>query len=426
MVVTAPSSDSPLNVPDDILLAFFREATEALQNCQISEKPLTISECRDFLLGQQRLCLKQVVQQHNELNDTKEPISMDKVQLALTQLSSKSKDGDTVSDERKYPIVESMEIMNTTARLAFARLVLASECLRTSTSSLNYIQEEASEPFGRAEPLKTSRMTRSELLEFCALCTVVVRLPNVHDHLLDAQQSPLWKDIVIPCSTASENRQSGLIPPIKRVENLQRLLLQAMGYDAEMGMKELARQLQADNNDDVELVEAIRNSTAAMMESLLGDIPGSNQSEKRLSDLNEGGFTRIVSVQHSERIVNVENAENGTQIQTMGAAPTSQSMHSDSNDGTSSREQEWDMAKKAAALRESLAQELKNMNEMDRTNLMQQAEQALQNFQEQAMQRPAGSERVEFLRSMDAETQRLLAMHRIWQEQQLHQQNKNN
>jgi hypothetical protein len=90
--------------------------------------------------------------------------------------------------------------------------------------------------------------------------------------------------------------------------------------------------------------------------------------------------------------------------------------------GDDDSKEQWDMVKQAAALRQSLAQELNDMTKDERADLLQRAEGALHDFQEQAMQRPAGSERIEFLRSMGAQTQKLLAMHRIWQEEQQRQQ----
>jgi hypothetical protein len=412
--------------PQHVLLSFLTKATKAMQSCRV-DVPLDLSECRSLLLDLQRSCLDQVVNEHNEKQSREDYLTREQVQEALGNLSSQRPGG---GGEPNSLLGDAVSTMNATARLAFARLVLQSECLRTSTHSLNLNNIESNSSgeakTERKEPLKTSRMTRSEILEFCGLCRAAVRLESVHAHLKDAQQPLFQYDLAAPVKDGnSSNKQTptpASIPPIKRVENLQRLLLQAIGYDADMGMAELARQVQMEGNDDVELVQTIRETTSTMMETLLKKVV--NSTEELLSDHDQGGVTRIVSVQHSETILQVDQGEDGhsNTVRALGKAPVPQSMHSD-NERNPLRESapslQLQMAKEAAALRESLAQELNSLDPQERRALLQRAEQALHDFQQRAMQLPAGAERIQFMRSMDKETQKLLAMHRIWMEQQL-------
>lgn len=363
-----------------------------MDSCEIKD-PLTLAECRGRIMEAQSSCLEKVVANHNDQNVDSQSQSIAQVQEALSSLSTTQDQG----------ISTAMQIMTDAARKAFARLVLTSECIRTGSASLTV--KLNNNQATRDEPLKTSRMTRSEILEFCALCQATVRIESVKNHLRDPQNRLLH-------SLANNDTQSApastLVPPIQRVENLQRLLLQAMGYDADMGLTELARQVKVgDGNDDLELVQLIQQTTQILMQALHNN--NHNTEDGFLSDQKEGGFTRVLSVQHSEKVVSVADADETVS----SGAPVSQSMR---DDNTASAQLQ--MAQKAAALRDSLVKELVSMTEDDRNVLLQQAEQALQDFQQKAMEIPVGPERIEFLRNMDDRTQKLLAMHRIWQEYQ--------
>jgi hypothetical protein len=385
MATTNGSNASSDTVPEEVLLTFFFEATKALESCSISQ-PLTMAQCRDQVLQQQTLCLDKVVNYHKGV------ISSRQLQDALSKLSS-----------QQQGAAKAMQDMTDAARLALARLVLTSVCLRTNTTTLNESPSSSSS-------LKTSRMTRSDILEFCALCRASVRLETVLAHLRDPTK-PLLEQL---STTNSATTASGNTIPLKRLENLQRLLLQAMEYDADMGLMELARHVQA--NDDQELVQVIQQTTAFLMDTVLGI----HSASPLLSDQDQGGVTRVVSVQHSEKIIQLggnNTSDSGTAVTT---APRSQSMREE-EEAEIQQQQHFQMAQKAAALRESLVNELEQMSDHERTDLLQHAEQALLEFQQKATELPVGPERIAFLTSMDSRTQRLLAMHRIWQEEQLAQ-----
>jgi len=428
-------------VPREVLLSFFLTATEALKLLDAPE-PVNLTECRSLLLQQQRDCLDQVVREYNDGHVKSTTLDTTVVQQSLSQI-----------DPHDETLQEHKEMMNTNARLAFARLVLKSECQRTSTVSLNKINQN--ECVTRA--LQTSQMTRSAMLEFCALAVAAIQLKSVLAHVRDSRE-PLWLESNDLTNTNNSNNQgeqqnefSSTPPPMKRLENLQRLLLQAIGYDADMGLKELARQIQMEGNDDVELVETIRRSTTNMTQAVLGSAstsiaPLSNHPGLLLSDQDQGGVTRVVSVQHSETLVQVVNDEEGgapqaVEVSGTAAAPVSQSMRDEEGErsrsfvGTdinatrvisqlsggatnSNNQQQLQMAHEAQQLRQSLVQELQKMSNTERTALLHKAEQALHDFQSRALEVPPGAERIEVLRSMDDNTKKLLTMHRIWQEEQ--------
>jgi len=440
----------------DLLFSFFAEATRALETCQTDE-PLTLPECRSLLLRVQQDCLQKVVDDHNNNNNASVSsdhplLNCSEVQGALASLSAtydssckevdnadKDKDPTGKQQQQQQLLYQAMEEMNHTARLSFARLILTSECLRLGVVSFNDDIIMDATTITAARPLKTCRMMRHEMLEFCALCQAAIQLETVQAHIQDAGQVLEF----LPATTDSisgsdkrhqnaKNNQTILLPPMKRLETMQRLLLQALGYDADIGLTELARQVQMeDGNDDVELVQVIRQTTALLLEGVLGDTTtqGQKYDNMLLSDQDQGGVTRVVSVQHSESIVilggsNDNDDNDGGQppsAMSSATAPISQSMRQireedDENDYDEQQQRDLQMAREAAKLRASMVQELLQLNDLDRTELLERAQQALQTFQEDALQIPPGPKRIEFLRNMDAHTQKLLAMHRIWLE----------
>ena len=426
-------------VPRPVLLSFFLEATQALKSLHQSrdDRPVLYSECQSRLLAEQRICLDRVVSDYNASHNTQ--LDTATVQQALASVTNQD------------PELEPSRVaMNDAARLAFAWMVVSSECQRTGTTSLNDI------PASPTSALRTSRMSRSAMLEFCALGVAATRLEQVQAHIRNASVPLLeWSGTENSSSDHGGNTsnnsndpptlESLKIPPMKRLEHLQRLLLQAMGFDPDTALPELARQVQGNNDDDdVEFCQVIRQATASMMESVLGNNTSNSnnttawrQPELLLSDQELGGVTRVVSVQHSETLVQVEPSEEGgaAQVGTAGAAtaPVSQSMRDNDEDeghhqfenGHSSsnpiqqqqQQQQFKMAREAAQLRQSLVDELTTMPEKDRQSLLRDAEEAMQTFQQQALEFPPGPERIDFLRNMDAHTKKLLTMHRIWQEE---------
>jgi hypothetical protein len=65
-------------------------------------------------------------------------------------------------------------------------------------------------------------------------------------------------------------------------------------------------------------------------------------------------------------------------------------------------------------LQQEILGELLNMCDEERDAKLKLAKQEADKFIQQAMQMPPGPERVSFLRSVDPETQKLMAMHKLW------------
>jgi len=85
-------------------------------------------------------------------------------------------------DKTKQHLHQAKEKMNHTAQLAFARLISMSECLQLCVLSF-FNDNIATMTTVALEPIKTSRMMRHELSEFCALCHTVSQLEPAQAHV---------------------------------------------------------------------------------------------------------------------------------------------------------------------------------------------------------------------------------------------------
>jgi len=65
-------------------------------------------------------------------------------------------------------------------------------------------------------------------------------------------------------------------------------------------------------------------------------------------------------------------------------------------------------------MQQEILGQLLSMDEQDRDANLQAAKEAHDAFLQGALELPMGPERVEYLRSVDPNTQRLLVMHKLW------------
>ena len=371
--------------PRLLLLDFFCSSTKELNECKL-DRTLTLAQIRTILLTTQRNCLDQSVTDYNnassqEEQDQQELLlkwTVERLQIYLKQIKS--------GDELDSEVRASMDAMNEAARVNFCRLVLYSESLRG-------LHEQTK--------LKTSEpMTRSDIIEFCGLVNTATRLPNIQRYLRDGASlfDETLEDDTAPSTDAL---------PHKRFEFIQRLLLQAVGYEPDHGSAEIKRIFFTDTmhdlSEDSELVEifeeCMSNMKAAVTEATVA-------SEQLPSDQEKGGVTRVVSVNFSEKMVD----PSGATLSSDQTVPSSQSMEQQTEDR---QKQQLKVAQQASVLQQEILRELLNMPEEDRQAKLVQAQEASEDFIRKAAEIP-GPERVAFLRSINAETQRLMLMHRLW------------
>jgi hypothetical protein len=393
-----------MEIPQDLLLSFFQQACKDMNDCKI-QGPFSLVDLRNLLLTNQRFCLDRVVDEYNlkhKDDATATQWTSSKVQECLKNLKLQEMD-DSVR--------EAMEAMNATARLAFCRLVLYSECLRQQES-------EADESSSHTHLEKEEPIQRSQLLEFCGLCSAATRLPMVQEYVRDG--TDLFDSTATVALQTGNDDPSKNIPPY-RLDVIQRLFFRAVEIDPDHGMAEIKRIFFSGNDNehdelanDAELV-GIFEAAVTRMNAMLTDILQQKQQQQRanvaaLSDYNDDGVTRVVAVEYSEKIID----ETGKIVETSSqlGPVASQVMEQQT---AQQQQQQFEVARQAAALQQEILGQLFSLSEEDREEELAEAAKAEQDFLAKAMAIPAGPERIDFLRSVAPETQRLMVMHKLWQ-----------
>jgi hypothetical protein len=399
-----------MEIPQDLLLSFFQEACKDMDDCKI-QGPFSLVDLRNLLLTNQRFCLDRVVDEYNlkhKDNATATKWTSPKVQDCLKNLKLQEMDDN---------VREAMEAMNATARLAFCRLVLYSECLRQQESEL----DESSSGKQHTNLEKEDPIQRSQLLEFCGLCSAATRLPMVQNYVRDGTDlfhndtdttaTPMLK-------TVKDDDPSKDIPPY-RLDMIQRLFFRAVEVDPDHGMVEIKRIFFSGENsqdelaNDTELV-SIFQAAVARMNTMLTDILQQQQqaSMAKLSDFNDGGVTRVVSVEYSEKII--DNSGKAVDVDSGSSQHGPVSRQAMEQHSSQQQQEQFDVARQAGALQQEILGELFSLSEELRQEKLAEAEKAEKEFLAKAMELPAGPERITFLRSVDPETQRLMVMRKLW------------
>ena len=403
-----------------IILSFFQEATDRLKKHPNDDhrknlvKPLNESANSDYIvpvpLELHRQCL--LKEQLSALDDTVSKVSEEKsisvtakeIQEYLRSLGAKDFTNITSNEETQKKLLDSMSEMNEAARVAFARSVLWSE--------ISWIKQEAKLVNGFVDYTQVKRklyqsedgieIDRSAILEFCGLCTAAVKLPEVEAHLQSGRD--------VFAVDNSEMLVDERSTPPQRVLQLQQMMLCAIGFEPKFGGEELHRVMIQDTHGerDVELegslTSFLMNMQAAAKKAM---VEGINEG---LSDMKDGGVTKVVSVQYSEKTM--IRTSNGEEVSVGDAPPSHARMEQQSDEHQ--REQLL-MAAKAASLQHSIVDELSSMEESQRNSELSKAKEAHESFVQKAMALPPGLERVAFLQNVSSEEQRLLLIHKLWE-----------
>ena len=402
-------------VPPSLLISFFESATSSLNRhpdpscCGLTTGPIylppSLDAQRKALLTLQVQSLQEAIARHNRERDPE----TDAVTLADAQDALKSSN---------FAVARGME---DAARCALARAVLQAEIRWDDWARQQDSVEDVERSRGLKDESSVDSMSADSIKEFCALCCAAMNLPSVEEYLANGQ------DISFGSITTNANgdgehgdsEQSKLTAP-ERMEYIHLLLLRAVGYRAKFAKASMQKMFfpdEQDGNDskcpDAELQESFgkfltATATAANKAASVSFAPSSSQ----ISALSDGQ-TRVISVQHSERTISGE-AFGGMSAATKDAGPLAQSM--EEHDDERQRRQ-LAMARQAAALQQGLLNELRGMDEIEREKLLAEAKDAHLSFLKQVSELPIGEERLHYLQSIDCDTQRLLAIHKLWETQ---------
>ena len=373
-----------MTVPDEFLLLFFQNASKALADldcrAEIGETLWVLADCRRCLLDKQRSVLNRSVAGFNSDRASSFHITDEQVQQRLAKIKTEP----SLSPE----ILESMEKMNESARLALCRLVLYTESHSKEDPDSRDLQREGN-------------LDRSRLLEYIALCRTAIKLECVQNHLTDAA-IPLFEDL--PPPDADEPTAFKL--PQTRLEKIEGLIARAVGWHHDFATNGIKRIFLTPGpnefSDDKEVIILFQQLVMEMRTVVMQASLQANQ--KPMSDTDQGGVTTVVAVNYSE-------------VGEEGEANLSQAPRQSSIDPSLTEEEQKRqirIASEAARLQQALLEELLNMPETERAAKLREAKNASDDFLKRAMDLPVGRERIAFLQSVDPRTQKLLAMHKIW------------
>eukprot|EP00977_Amphora_coffeiformis_P009665 scaffold2227_cov168-Amphora_coffeaeformis.AAC.2 len=369
-----------MEVPTSVLKDFLASAKQEVESLVELERPLSAPMVRGLLLERQNAVLERIVADYNNNRDSVPLITVAAVKQALQNIISED------HEQEDDSLSKMSQELNEAARLAYARLLLYSACRKRSEQSLR--EQMALKASGSIE--------RKDLMDLFALCQTAVRLPFVTDHISKA--APLFPDLEPTQDPAVVDDT----PPQKRLERIQRLFLGELGYDSEFGTQEIKRIFFTPNESneftgDLELSETFSKTMTAMQACITE--AGVQASISKFSDVESGGVTRVVAVDYSEK-----DDDTGT--------PHGQTMAEQNEE---QQRQQLRVASQAAALQQQILQEVLSMSEDVRKVKLADAERVSKDFLERVTKVPPGPERVEVLRSIDEPTQRLMAMHKLWE-----------
>ena len=402
-------------VPPSLLISFFESATSSLNrhpdpSCyDLTTGPIdlppSLDAQRKALLTLQVQSLQEAIARYNRERGPE----TDAVTLADAQDALKSSN---------FAVARGME---DAARCALARAVLQAEIRWDNWARQQDKVEDVERSRGLKDESSVDSMSADSIKEFCALCCAAMNLPSVEEYLANGQDIS-FGGISTNANGDGEHRdseQSTLTAP-ERMEYIHLLLLRAVGYRAKFAKASMQKMFfpdEQDENDsegpDAELQEIFgkfltATATAANKAASVSSAPSSSQ----ISALSDGQ-TRVISVQHSERTISGE-AFGGMSAATKDAEPLAQSMEEHDDDR---QRRQLAMARQAAALQQGLLNELRGMDGIEREKLLAEAKDAHLSFLKQVSELPIGEERLHYLQSIDSDTQRLLAIHKLWETQ---------
>lgn len=264
----------------------------------------------------------------------------------------------------------SADRMDQAARETYARLMIEATCKKVLTVTPRELDDSA-------------------LQEFFALCKVAVKTDNVQKHLRHG--TPLY-------GVAS----SGKFPQ-DRIVQVQKWCLESLGLDSEEAADLLReRFLVGDTSGDP--LELSFDEMVKEVRGVLHDV-----SDRIIAEDSNDGTTRVVSVKHSERIIDAETGEEVTVNLGVEPAPTTEQIHAESNDHSSA------LLAKTSQLQRQMREDLLAMSEGERNDLLDRANRTADEVLNEVMAIESIHDRVRYLASIDPGRQKLMALKKVWE-----------
>ena len=371
---TKKDKDRPCNDDEEgVLLEFFRQATAALDGCPDTSQPLsntavTLADLRQGIRSHQEACLLLTAGTED----------------AVAQLRARLRDCGQRPHRYTVPVQQAMAQLHQAARSALCRSVL-------------YIESSPASNGGEKKKHRHTngvKIAEADLWEFIGLVSAAVRIPQVQQYVHEG--TPLY-------GIAQQRSSDG---SHERLVHLQRLFLQALGYDPDPAMQEIERLLDSSPSMDPPLLAAMQAMQQEMEQFL---------SRATATHFPDDEVTRIVSVTHSEKII---DAVTGQEIATLDDHSGAEDpYHAPQALHMAAVERDLDHAPHAPAvllathaLEQEILGELLSLRDEVRDERLRQAAAVL----DELRRLPDPAARWERLRQLDPTTQRHLAMKKLW------------
>jgi hypothetical protein len=276
-------------------------------------------------------------------------------------------------------LVDAVERTNEAAREAFARSVVFLE-MRGDSKHNRHLHANKD-------------LDRSSLMEYCGLAMSAVRLPEIKKFLFDGTR-------VRDCDVPSEV----ILTKEERLLYIQRLIWRAIGWDPDTASNQIRLLLKNGHSElmnDKDVMEAVTKYVSCMTVAATNASPESDLAE--YSHVGDG-ITRVVNVIYSEKVVTNDT------IQSL-SAPTSNSMTEHTNVEHQAFEQRQQL--EVAKMRQQIHDDFHSLSTDEQCKTLAMAKLAQEKFLKQIMNTPPGAERVLLMKNINAETQKLLIIHKM-------------
>mmetsp|Transcript_26528 Transcript_26528/g.30346 ORF Transcript_26528/g.30346 Transcript_26528/m.30346 type:complete len:499 (-) Transcript_26528:206-1702(-) len=439
--------------------------------------PITLNDHRKKILQEQINVLEQCVSEYNENNhDTLSSsaalssyLTIEQMQSYLRILGSSttnnnhdnennnntSKTTQTKQENEFNEVLNLMSQMNEVARITFVKCILSSEfnwskkhllnqfplgqadnCSGGSGSVNSNIQHKSNlildytkvnrpNLHHQAEEEEEQGMDRNSILEFCGLCATAVTISQVQEYIKHGEEISFETKTNHDDGNGNDSEVQDdekkfktflktNTTPHERIVHLQHLMLCAVGYEPNYGGVSMRNKMimNEHTNDKDEELDSAFAAYLLSMQSIAKEAIVVNAS-RGLSDQNEGGVTRVVSVNYSEREVpatSCPHMNDGSSSNNV-EPPTNQFMEQQNEE---KQRRQLYMAQQAVQIQKKILDDLLEMDSNDREICLKEAQNAHEQFISDAMALPS-SERVEFMSNVDPGLQKMLLMYKVWE-----------
>ncbi len=423
-----------------------------------ADTPIPIKIHQQYILDEQMTVLNDIVKDYNRVKKTE--ITVQTVQNSLRVLGSSSSsstvDGvtETENDGSDAMLKKAMKEMNDAARKAFCKSVLCSEYYwykqqkekqkekhkHSQEQQQGLVEEEQRRhqkgwnqsvldlmmlDYNKVERAligesnnndgdhnhdqEVAHLKRQLTLDFCGLCTTAYKLPEVQQYIQSGKEMNFLDvdDRTEDNDQDDQDDSTSTSSTHQRISHVQQMIICALGYEPYYSSQELIqKQMAAVDDNDIELKEAV-NTFIVLLQEITRDALNYNMQEQKntLTDEKEGGVTRVVAVNYSEREVTT-----GGGSASSSEAPMNQRMVEQHEE---MQREQLQMAQKAAQLQRMILSELFEMEEEEREKCLLDAKKAHEGFLKDAMALPL-TDRVAFMQNINPDLQKKLLMYKLW------------